>query len=177
MNFRLKPALTLALLATGLTLTSQAAPRSGISDLVHRLDGQAAEFRQEINEHYKHSGAYRHLAEDANKIYREVEHLDELVHQGASSDHFRTDLADLDRIIAHVHQVIDQIEEGTYGHVHGSVDHVHDIVTSMSETVDRLRGMMSYGGHSRDRSHEDYGDRGRYESYRGRGNDHDHDHR
>lgn len=163
---------TLALVA-GFAPTAANAESQTLVRLVHRLDGYVAEFRKEVTTHFIHSGAYRHLAADANSMIREVAHIDDLVHDGYGAlTHIRTDLRELDALAHHVHELFDAVDEGRYGHVHGDTDHVHDLIREISDTIHEMQEVVSdliahrghdhrdgYRGGSRD--YREYRDSGR----------------
>jgi len=132
--------------------------------LVHRLDEYVADFRKEVTTHFIHSGAYRHLAADANSMIREVAHIDELVHDGYSAlPHIRQDLKDLDALAHHVHELFDDVDEGRYGRVRGDTDHVHDLIREINDTIHEMQEVVSDLLAHRDYHHDDHDHR----DYRG----------
>ena len=130
----------LALLTAGFTTTAEAS-RNELVNLIHRLDNLAADFRHEVDAHFKHSDAYRHLVNDANKMYRLVQHIDGLTHDRHSSlRHIESDLEDLDELAHHIHEIVDDIEDGRYGgHKHGQTAHVHRLLITLNNTIHQMQ--------------------------------------
>ncbi|MDA7672843.1 hypothetical protein N8615_00445 [Verrucomicrobiales bacterium] len=111
---------------------------------------------------------------DVSRILSEADHIDGMAHDPHSSlRHIKADLADLDELAHHLHEVVDAVERGRYsGHVDGNTRHVHSMLDSLNGTIHRMeRVVAAYSappsgcdvgrGHDGHRGHDDRSTRSR----------------
>ena len=163
-KFTLIPAVAIAAV-TFSTGTASAREDNAMVGYAHTIEDIAEELEDEFRIHYKHSGAYRHLMSDVNKILGEAEHIDELAHaRYPSLRHMRADLEDLDNLAHHLHRVVDAVEDGRYsGHVDGCTKHVHTMLASLTNMIHKMERYVEYlarpsgGGCEHERRSVSYG--------------------
>lgn len=123
---------------------SDASPRLYLKDQIEKLAEQTAQFRREIDTHYRQSKAYRHLVADARAINLTIDDLDEFVNQDRQDiGHVYAQVAELDRRIGHLLWLIDAIERGEYGRFGQPTDHGSELAYQMKETASRIRGFAA----------------------------------
>lgn len=157
--------IAVASLAIGLC-TSATLAGSSSSSLIreaHRVVDYSDDLKHEVVRHFRHTDEYRHLLSDAAKIRSEAKHIDKLSHRVRSLGdvkHLRADLEDLDDLIHHVAEMIEEIDHGHGhgGHAHGDTRHVVGLVASLNRSLHRMESMVdsmerSFRYHHRERDH------------------------
>ncbi len=142
-------AVTALVLSTG---NSQARSSNPIVSLAHQIERQGADLRNEFVTHYRYSGAYRHLMSDMNQFMAKAEHIDQLSHDPRTSyRHIKTDVAELDELAHHIHEVVDGIQRGRFsGRVNCSLAHVHQKLDALNNTIHQLqRSIEAYAAPAR----------------------------
>ena len=127
---------------------AQARPSgSSLTREAHRVIDAAEELTREVNLHFRHSSGYRHLLIDAVAIRRKAEHIDALSHHVYGIDdvrHLQDDLRDLDGLVHHVGEVIEDIGRGRgRGHTHCDTRHVEELVASINRSLHSMERMVS----------------------------------
>ncbi|MDF1812507.1 MAG: hypothetical protein P1V20_09835 [Verrucomicrobiales bacterium] len=139
-RYTLIPALTAAavLLTTGAV---QARGDSVLSQQAHNIERIGREVKNEFQTHYTRSSAYRHLMSDINTFLVKAEHIDQLSHDPRTTyRHIQADLAELDRLAHHLHELVDAIENGRYrGRIDGGLHHVHVKLNSMNAAIHSMQ--------------------------------------
>jgi hypothetical protein len=142
-RFALIPVATVAamLLSTGI---SSAQGYNILVRQAHNIEKLGRELKNEFQTHYTRSSAYRHLLSDANDVIAKADHIDKLSHDPRTSyRHIKADLAELDKLVHHLHDMIDAIDQGRYrGYVEGGLQHVHAKVRSLNSAIHSMENTL-----------------------------------
>lgn len=138
--------LAVAAVALASVLTSGGTVRAQsfehIDRLAVRLQRQAEELHEEVHLHFRRTPQYRHLDRDVAAIERHAAHIHEVAHRG-DVRHFRADVRELDRLVHHVEELVDdlgrfrQLDRRAYVHLRRSLEQVADTVHHLSEDLRR----------------------------------------
>lgn len=91
--------------------------------------------------HFRHTPQYRHLVQDAVALMRTAQHAHNTAHIGCDLGHLEADVRELDRLVHHLEEVVDDIEHGIlhgHGHAHGNANHVHQLLHAIEANVHHL---------------------------------------
>ncbi|MEQ8786288.1 MAG: hypothetical protein RIC55_08310 [Pirellulaceae bacterium] len=121
------------------TRSADAAPGDHLDLLASRLQAQSRDLIGEFRLHYAHTAEYRHLVSDAYSVYRLAGHIHVLAHTSQSLHHIESDLRQLDRLLHHLHELVDHREIHPHGgHTHGDTAHVHRLLGQMEDTLHHM---------------------------------------
>ena len=137
----LLPLVTAAALVLPTTNSQARGCSNQLVDLAHQIERQGADLKREFQAHYRYSGAYRHLISDINQFLVKAEHIDQLAHDPRTSyRHIKADVADLDKLAHHIHEVVDNVERGRFsGRCNANLAHVHQKLTALNNTIHQLQ--------------------------------------
>lgn len=132
---------------------AQARPSgSSLTREAHRVIDASEELAREVDLHFRHTSGYRHLLSDAVAIRRKAEHIDTLSHHVHGIEdvrHLQDDLRDLDELVHHFGDLIEDIGHGRgRGHVHCDTRHVEELVACINRSLhsmERMVGEMERG--------------------------------
>lgn len=148
-------ALTLSVAA--LTGESRAADPHTVDELAFALMRQTAAATREVRFGFRNAPQYKHLYQDVYDMYRAADHIHDVAHVAGNQRHILKDVEQLDELVHHVQELIDEMSgpavghsrhyQYHYGHRPSSQYHMrrlnhlmHDIV----ETVHELQDVVGY---------------------------------
>lgn len=150
------------LTAAMLTGEAKAADPHTVDELAYSLMRQTAAATREVRLGFRHSPQYKHLYQDVYDMYSAADHIHDIAHVAGSQRHILKDVEQLDELVHHVQELIDEMSGPAVGHL--SHNHyrygrsvssqyhmrrlnylMHDIV----ETVHELQDVVGYSRETR----------------------------
>lgn len=106
----------------------------------HRLIDYSDDLKREVVRNFRHTREYGHLINDASKIRSEAKHLDARAHNVRSIRDvkcLKADVQDLDRLVCHVAEMLEDIDRGRSHRRYtcGSTRHAASLVAAMNRTL------------------------------------------
>lgn len=136
------PALALLGLFAG-SGSAQAQSSGHIDRPAFRLQRQAQEMHREVQAHFRHTPAFRHLDRDVAALERLAGHVHEVAHRRGSGWHLRSDVDRLDRLYHHIEEQVDSLARYR-GADYRTVAHLRRALAEMGRTLHHLRDDLDH---------------------------------
>lgn len=128
-----------AITALGLSLftsNADAQCQNNVVRLAHQIEDIGKDLKNEFKTHFKRSRQYRHLMTDVNDLLKQADHIDSLAHDPRTSyKHIKADLAKIDELAHHIHDLVDRIDGGNTRHVHTKLVALNRTIHSMQREI------------------------------------------
>ena len=117
-----------------------------IDEVAHRIEAKARLLRAEAH-HFLGMPEYGHFIHDSNQFGRLAQHVRQLVHTSRNIRELQADVRELDRLIAHIGRLVNQIAArvcvdpslpARLAHVRGLIRNIEACVHELESDVDAL---------------------------------------
>jgi hypothetical protein len=131
-------ALVAVAMIAGTGEASAAPSHRHIDRVAYNLMKQAQEVQSEVNQHFRRSPQYRHLAEDVREMVRLARHIHEVAHDGGNLRHLRADVRKLDRLYHHIEELVDDLARWREAD-RQAIRHIRREMREMHDSLEHLR--------------------------------------
>jgi hypothetical protein len=109
-----------------------------VDRLAFRLERRTRDVQGEVNDHFRDTPRYRHLADDVADMVRLAHHVHRVAHDGGTLHHLRADVQRLDRLFHHVEDEVDRLA-ATHEAGRRAIRHIREALAEMHGAIRDLR--------------------------------------